>query len=56
MVKSRNDSFFRASVVMTFEFIVRDRFGNVRGNGYNDVLEMNATLNNVEESSIRLAD
>lgn len=56
VVKDRNDSYFRASVIMTFEFIVRDRFGNVRGNGYDDVLEMNATLNNAAESSIRLAD
>jgi hypothetical protein len=56
VVKDRNDSFFRASVIMNFEFIVRDRFGNVRGLGYDDILEMNATLNNAEESSIRMAE
>jgi hypothetical protein len=39
---------------MQFEFIVRDRFGNLRGNGYEDVVEMNVTLNHVNESMMSI--
>ena len=39
---------------MQFEFIVRDRFGNLRGYGYEDVVEMNVTLNHVNESMMSM--
>ena len=50
IVVARNDSVFRAGKILEFEFIVRDRFGNLRGDGYEDVVEMNVTLNHVNES------
>jgi hypothetical protein len=43
---------YRAGIDMTFEFIARDIFGNFRGKGYIDNLELNVTLNNVVESDV----
>jgi hypothetical protein len=66
VVAGRNDTIHRAGTIMRFEFIVRDKvieflteyskFGNLRGNGYDDVLEINATLNNAAESSMVLSN
>ena len=66
VVSGRNDTVHRAGTIMRFEFIVRDKvrefllnhakFGNLRGNGYDDVLEINATLNNAAESSMVLSN
>lgn len=54
IVPERNDSVFRAGKVLHFEYIVRDRFGNLRGDGYEDVVEMNITLNHVNESMMSM--
>ncbi len=50
----RNDSVFRAGKILNFEYIVRDRFENLRGDGYEDVVEMNVTLNNKNESMMSM--
>lgn len=54
IVQTRNDTVYRAGKVMQFEFIVRDRFGNLRGDGYEDVVEMNVTRNHVNESMMSM--
>jgi hypothetical protein len=54
IVSTRNDSVFRAGKILNFECIVRDRYGNLRGDGYEDVVEMNVTLNHVNESMMSL--
>lgn len=54
IVPERNDSVFRAGKILNFEYIVRDRFENLRGDGYEDVVEMNVTLNNKNESMMSM--
>ena len=54
IVPERNDSVFRAGKILNFEYVVRDRFENLRGDGYEDVVEMNVTLNNKNESMMSM--